>query len=253
MLGLTQLLTKDRDTFRTNPFLATVEKDSKVELFIFMTPSWPVLLYGENTPDESLIVDLINYINQKNLTISAVNAKKSLSFLFAKTFCDMNGKSYKLRMEMKLFVLKKVMPVNPCNGYLIQADADYRDTIIKWARLFNKEVKINDDESFVESHVDFIIRTGNAFLWIDKKSVCMTFRERPHEYGISIGYVYTPPDLRRKGYATNCVAQVSQRCLNDGFSYCTLFTDISNPTSNSIYQKIGYRQIGDYAIYDFLK
>lgn len=59
-----------------------------------------------------------------------------------------------------------------------------------------------------------------------------------------LGQVYTPPYFRNRGYGTSCVAMVSQRLLNEG-NVCALFTDLANPTSNSIYQKIGYRPVCD--------
>ena len=60
-----------------------------------------------------------------------------------------------------------------------------------------------------------------------------------------VGLVYTPPYFRGKGYATSCVAAVSQFGLDKGFKKCVLYTDLANPTSNSIYMKIGYKPICD--------
>ena len=71
--------------------------------------------------------------------------------------------------------------------------------------------------------------------------------------GIAINLVYTPKGLRRHGYATSCVAELSQRLLDLGYQFCTLFADLANPISNSIYQKIGYQPIGDYDSYLFNK
>ena len=56
-----------------------------------------------------------------------------------------------------------------------------------------------------------------------------------------VSYVYTPPALRRRGYASSCVASVSQSILDQGFARCALYTDLASPISNSSYQKIGYR------------
>lgn len=69
--------------------------------------------------------------------------------------------------------------------------------------------------------------------------------------GIAVNLVYTPKELRRRGYATSCVAALSQHLLDSGYKFCTLFADLANPISNSIYQKIGYRPIGDYDSYLF--
>jgi predicted GNAT family acetyltransferase len=57
--------------------------------------------------------------------------------------------------------------------------------------------------------------------------------------------VYTPPYFRGKGYASSCVAALSRLILERGFTKCVLYTDLANPTSNSIYQKIGYKPVCD--------
>lgn len=66
-----------------------------------------------------------------------------------------------------------------------------------------------------------------------------------------VNAVYTPPHYRGKGYATSCVASLSQHLLNSGYKFCSLFTDLANPVSNSIYMKIGYRPVCDYDEYKF--
>ena len=67
----------------------------------------------------------------------------------------------------------------------------------------------------------------------------------------AVNAVYTPPEQRRRGYATAAVAVLSQRLLDTGYQFCCLFTDLSNPTSNTIYQRIGYRPLCDYNEYIF--
>lgn len=61
-----------------------------------------------------------------------------------------------------------------------------------------------------------------------------------------IGPVYTPPERRRRGYASTAVAELSRRALSSGARQCALFTDLANPTSNKIYAGIGYRRILDW-------
>ena len=52
--------------------------------------------------------------------------------------------------------------------------------------------------------------------------------------------MYTPPDCRRRGYASSLVAAITQQQLDEGRRFCFLFTDFANPTSNKIYQAVGY-------------
>jgi predicted GNAT family acetyltransferase len=60
-----------------------------------------------------------------------------------------------------------------------------------------------------------------------------------------VGGVYTPPALRGHGYASANVAAASQHALDSGAVACMLYTDRANPTSNRIYQALGYRPVGD--------
>ena len=75
--------------------------------------------------------------------------------------------------------------------------------------------------------------------------VSMAGLSRPTTHGISINDVYTAPEFREKGYASSLVAHLSQYALDHGKEFCSLYTDLANPTSNSIYQKIGYYPVAD--------
>jgi hypothetical protein len=74
-------------------------------------------------------------------------------------------------------------------------------------------------------------------------------RELPTAIGVA--FVYTPPYFRGKGYATSCVAQLSRMALDKGYKKCVLYTDLLNPTSNSIYQRIGYKPVCDSLMLKF--
>ena len=95
------------------------------------------------------------------------------------------------------------------------------------------------------------ISAGRFFLWVDEKPVSMALISPPTGDSQMVGGVYTPPALRGKGYATSCVAKLSQRVLDSGVPSCRLFTDLANPTSNKIYARIGYHPVADFEHYLF--
>ena len=68
---------------------------------------------------------------------------------------------------------------------------------------------------------------------------------RPTGEGISVNAVYTPRQLRGKGYGTAVVHSLSALLLERGFRFCTLYTDLANPVSNAIYARIGYEPVED--------
>jgi predicted GNAT family acetyltransferase len=65
-----------------------------------------------------------------------------------------------------------------------------------------------------------------------------------------IGPVYTPGAERRRGFAAACVSWVSRELLEAG-NGCVLYTDLANPTSNSVYRALGYRAISELVRYEF--
>ena len=91
-----------------------------------------------------------------------------------------------------------------------------------------------------------------VYLWVDDgRPVSMTGAGGLTPNGIRVGPVYTPPGDRGHGYASNLVAQVSQAQLDSGRTYVFLFTDLANPTSNKIYQAIGYEPVNDFDEWEF--
>jgi len=83
------------------------------------------------------------------------------------------------------------------------------------------------------------------FLWHDGQPVSMAGYNGPTPNGMRISYVYTPSELRGRGYASAATAAVSQTLLDAGRRFCFLYTDRRNPTSNRIYQRIGYQPVLD--------
>jgi len=96
-----------------------------------------------------------------------------------------------------------------------------------------------------------VIDGDRALLWTDPDPVSVAIRGRLTPNGASVGPVFTPPTLRGRGYASAVTAALSARLLSEGRAFCCLYTDLANPTSNRIYQRIGYRPVVDVSHYRF--
>ena len=100
------------------------------------------------------------------------------------------------------------------------------------------------------------LQSRTLFFWQcpeDTVPVSMAAIARKTRNGATISLVYTPPAFRRQGHASRMAAALSDRCLKEGKKFCNLFADVTNPTSNSIYQEIGYRNIGESKHFKFVK
>jgi GNAT superfamily N-acetyltransferase len=91
------------------------------------------------------------------------------------------------------------------------------------------------------------IETGQISVWeVDGVPVHVTAASEP-AFGVSrVGPVYTPREHRGHGYASRAVYEVSQHLVENGVRAC-LFTDQANPTSNKIYEALGYERLVDMA------
>jgi predicted GNAT family acetyltransferase len=69
--------------------------------------------------------------------------------------------------------------------------------------------------------------------------------------GVRVGYVYTPPPLRGRGYAAAVTAALSLLLLESGRRFCFLYTNLADPVSNGIYRRLGYVQVSDATAFRF--
>jgi predicted GNAT family acetyltransferase len=139
-------------------------------------------------------------------------------------------------------------------GRLRRATGADRELLTEWFVAFAAEaLGENVNPQAAGRSVDAYLGTEGMglYLWEDGRPVSIAGRSRPTPNGVTVNYVYTPPEHRNKGYASACVAALSQLLLEEGYRYCFLFTDLANPTSNKIYEAIGYEPVCDMDEYEF--
>jgi len=165
---------------------------------------------------------------------------------FADAWKNETGTQLRMGLASRIHQLSKVLwPAQP-GGEMRNATTTDLELVRDWTVRFMQE-SVPDEVVPIEE----IVRTaeqrvaeGKLFLWIDGDSpVCMAQLTGQTPNGIRISGVYTPPDRRRKGFASALVAHLSQRQLDEGRRFCFLYTDAENPVSNRIYQRIGYREV----------
>ena len=156
-------------------------------------------------------------------------------------------------MHERLYELRSVAPPPPVAGEMRLADANDLDWVARWMFEFNREALPDEPLTLDEArkHVSNRIGEGTYYLWEDGTPVALAGHGRHTPHGCSIGPVYTPSEFRRRGYAAALTAALSQLLLDSGKQFTTLFTNLANPTSNSIYMKIGYRPVCDFDLYRF--
>lgn len=176
----------------------------------------------------------------------------SASDAFAETWGRLAAITPRLVMEQGIYKLLRVTFPDSVAGHMRVATLEDLELILDWHYAFARDCHLDEPRDRVEVAEALSARIDKYVLWIrDGVAVSMAAVTRETRHASTIAMVYTPERLRGNGYATALTAQLSQRELERGKQFLTLYTDLSNPTSNSIYQKIGYERIGDSRLWSF--
>jgi predicted GNAT family acetyltransferase len=174
--------------------------------------------------------------------------------IFAEAWSAKTGQKPRRTMASRIFSLARVRPVSGVAGSMRSAVEADRPLLYKWLRAFGEEaLPEGEARGEVDAVVEHRLGAENAglVLWEDGGPVSLAGYGGSTPNGIRVGPVYTPPELRGRGYASALVAEVSARLLAEGRSFCFLYTDLANPTSNRIYERIGYERVCDSAAIRF--
>ena len=232
--------------------IAFLDKNKVVFTGMRTPPHNQILAFTENIE----YVDMFSsFVHEQKQEIPGVLGFKEGALRFAQKWEELNQTPYKLDMHERIYELTEVNPVTLGKNKFRQIKLQDIDIIVKWIRAMQLEamgIKMTEDDKTLKNDLikDDVWKSFYV-LCKDDGLVTMAKRAGTTPTGQLVNYVYTPPELRRNGYATECVAKLSQLCLDEGKQRCLLFTDLNNPTSNKIYQKIGYIPVVDVDMYKF--
>ena len=158
---------------------------------------------------------------------------------------------FHLEMNQHILECTSVHLPEDRGGQLIQAKTEHRELVSKMLLGF---FQIFPDPTSAARHLDRMlgrIEKGDIYLWqnIEEECISMASVVRKIHRTASVSLVYTFDRHRGRGYGSRVTAHLTKKLLEEGWAACNLFTDASNPTSNAIYQKIGYQIIGSHSIF----
>ncbi len=247
----TVLATLERSESENAPLFAWVEagEDGEVSAAALRTP--PRRLLASTMSAESADA-LMPRLLDLDPDLPGVNGPEPAASHLADAWRRCKGCTVELGMSQGVYTLSHVEePRDQPGGHARLAVRDDHDLIVEWYAAVHREVGAPGAD--VEAHVDRRLAEGELLVWDDGRVVSMVGAFPPVSRVVRLGPVYTPSDLRRHGYATALVAEMSRRALATDAENCMLYTDLANPTSNSIYQAVGYRRSHDAQQYLFTR
>jgi GNAT superfamily N-acetyltransferase len=234
--------------FQASPPVLAVGLDDggAVAAAALRTAPWPMLCTSITAADADPLLDL--WLD-RDPHLTGINALLDTARSVADAWARRSGGAHRCRTAMAMHSLAAAVdPPQPGPGTLVATTEADRDLALRWWDEFVAESDVIDagPESRVAT-VDFRIGQGHLFLWVDNDRAVSMVSTNPAVAGVvRIGPVYTPPQARRRGYASAAVAAVSRHALDGGAHTCMLYTDLANPTSNKIYADVGYRRIAEW-------
>lgn len=196
-----------------------------------------------------VLKELAQFLKNNTIELPGVVGPSWESEFFALYWSSLTNKKNKLAMGQKIYKLEKVnFPINVGGEFRVAVESEL-DLVHGWVWDFVNECLPEverKDKAFWRSSVERSVKMQRTYLWIyEEEVVSMAQVLRPTKNGIAVAGVFTPHKQRGKGYASAVVAHLSQTMLDAGKKFCVLYADLENPTSNKIYQKMGYKEVTD--------
>ncbi|AUD21706.1 GNAT family N-acetyltransferase [Bacillus cereus group sp. BC251] len=227
-------------------FMGVAKQEEEIAIVFLQTEEKKQIIVATSEMVEEAIVELAKKLAEVYPNVPGLIGNKKVVQKLAEEIAVLENKKMNVVMEQGVYALQQVKKKWTEEGIFREINSDELPVIEKWIYQFCEDVNLPTTKEEAEQTAHTLITNHRLFgLEIDGKLVSVAAKTRPTKNNITVNFVYTPKEERKKGYASNCVAALSQRMLDEGYKTTTLYTDLANPTSNKIYQEIGYEQIAE--------
>ncbi len=248
LLRIIHTLIQNPERYQFPAYLAIAETNGEIAAVAVRTPPYKLVL--SRVVDFAALEVIAEDLHNQQALLPGVSGLVEEAQAFAEIWQRVTGATYTSGIQMRIHQLTAVQPTAKASGYLRHAEAGDIDLVLEWFEAFFLEA-LGFIEEDLQRLVSLQLSKKVIYLWEDIVPVSIASGKISTPNGGWIGPVYTPVEYRQKGYATSCVAALSQTLLDQGCRSCFLFTDITNPTSNHIYHTIGYQPVCDWHDYTF--
>lgn len=227
----------------------TVEEDGELLAILQVTPPHPLhYIIVKKERSDLLPSFIIPHLLKEEVPFSEVVSERQQAERFATAWQEITSGTSEMFMSQGLYRLDSVEDIDMATGRMREATMADKAQLEAWYSAFEVEsgLRSSPPEKVTKAVQTMLDREEAVFWEVDGQVVSCAKRARPTENGITVSFVYTSPDARGRGYARSLVADLSRQLLETK-SFCVLYTDLTNPTSNKIYREVGYRQIMDSA------
>lgn len=226
-----------------SPLFLSVHSDDAVIGVAMKTPGYRI--YLGDVPDNALAEPAAACYDRVPDSAGLEGDPRSAA-AFAGYWRTLSGKGFRETGGTRLYRLGELRPPTVAGGIRCASEADL-ELCVDWMRRMRRDSGIGMAPEAVPARVE----NEHLWLWEDAGRPVALAGHQIRSFGWTrIAPVYTPPQFRCRGYGSAVTAAVSKILRDSGCEVC-LFTDIANPTSNKIYQALGYTPVRDFRRYTF--
>jgi uncharacterized protein len=245
--GILRRLVTEPDAYGDEVTILLGMRSGSPAALVTMTGPHPALIVGFTDVARVGFADLVGATLETGRRPLGLNGARRWSEPFAQAWHDIAGATPEVYRDMHAFELRTVRPPRVPAGHFAVAALAEAGRLERWFVAFGADIREPITDEVAASRVAELTSARDLVVWeVDGEAVSMAAVSRRTPWSSSIGFVYTPPDLRGRGFASAVTAALSQRELDAGQGWCSLFTDQANPTSNHIYADIGYEPKSDF-------
>jgi uncharacterized protein len=248
--GLLHRLVEEPDAWGSQVTLLAGVRRGEPAALVMMTGDHPAVVVAFASAGDVGWGDLVAAMLAEGRRPSGVSGERSASEAFARA-CEHAGATVALRRDVRIFELRAVRsPIDVVGGWRLAA-ADESGLLERWSVAFHADIGEAETAAAAARSIAGKLAQDDLVVWEaggQVASMAAVVRRTPRSSAIAL--VYTPPPLRRNGYASALVAALSQRELDAGREWCSLLADAANPTTNHIYAEIGYEPRCDLRHFD---
>lgn len=221
-----------------NLWATVADSDDRLVGAAMLNVPWNLFL--TRMPTHAAIA-IANRLRADAITLPGVTGERDATEAFATHWADRHGMAATTLVDERAHRLGILTPPMNVPGYARLAAPGDTTEIVSWLRAFREEAMPQDPAEDAMEIATRMIDQAELWLWEhDGRRVSMVGCRRPAAGAARIGPVYTPPDLRGRGYAGGTTAAAAAAALEAGAAHVMLYTDLSNPTSNALYARLGF-------------
>ena len=236
-------------------YMAMVLRNEIPLLVLLQTNQYQLIVSRLSEISSEEIAQVADKLCEHSVNVDEMVGKECVVKLLAEKMAEKLHCQAQVKMLQGVYGLRHLEKwAEHSQGKLEMATERDEDWLYEWFTHFGEDTFLPVSKEEAAQLVQGAIHRKQLYLWIvDGRPVSMARITRPTKTNAAISWVYTPPERRNRGYATNIVAALTEHLLNSGYQTVSLFTDLANPTSNKIYREIGFEQLTNLVVMSFVR